>query len=67
MVGLKPIRLMMPPSMSHVLTWRRTQIGGVELRYDFCAYVDGNVNIARIYRDRSAENHTIWSCNMAAW
>ncbi|NTS29750.1 hypothetical protein HQ945_00640 [Phyllobacterium sp. BT25] len=53
--------------MSHVLTWRRTQIGGVELRYDFCAYVDGNVNIARIYRDRSAENHTIWSCNMAAW
>ncbi len=46
------------------ITWKRTKIGGDELRHDFCAHVDGNITIARIYRTTDADNQDVWSVNM---
>ncbi|WP_106711793.1 hypothetical protein [Phyllobacterium brassicacearum] len=46
------------------IAWKRTVIGGEELRYDFCAYVVGNINIARIYRTKDPDGHFVWSVNM---
>ncbi len=60
-----PGRLIESCPMTHALTWRRTKIGGVELRNDFCAFVDGNVNVARIYKMKRSRSHIVWSCNMS--
>ncbi|NTS31350.1 hypothetical protein HQ945_08795 [Phyllobacterium sp. BT25] len=45
------------------ITWKRTVIGGDELPYDFCAYVE-NITIARIYRSKDSSGVSIWSVNM---
>ena len=45
------------------ITWKRTVIGGDELPYDFCAYIE-NITIARIYRSKDANGISIWSVNM---
>jgi len=50
--------------MSNKIHWRRTQIGGDTLHHDFCAYVDGNINIARIFRTTLSEGLPIWSVNL---
>lgn len=53
-----------PSSMTHEIAWRRTVIGGDELHHDFCAVVDGNIAIARIYRAKIANNEVVWSAHM---
>jgi hypothetical protein len=50
--------------MTHKIAWRRTIIGGDELHHDFCALVDGNITIARIYRAKIANNEVVWSAHM---
>lgn len=51
--------------MKHQITWRRTNLGGEELHHDFCANVDGNINVARILLEHDSERRPVWSCNMA--
>lgn len=51
--------------MKHQITWRRTVIGGEPLHHDFCAYVDGNVNVARLLLEYDSDRNRVWSCNMA--
>lgn len=34
------------------------------MHHDFCAYVDGNINVARIFRHRDASGQNVWSVNM---
>ncbi|NTS29753.1 hypothetical protein HQ945_00655 [Phyllobacterium sp. BT25] len=45
------------------ITWKRTVIGGDELPYDFCAYVE-NITIARIFRNKDSDHLSVWSVNM---
>ena len=45
------------------LVWKRTEIGGEELRHDFCAYVE-NILIARILRQTISENRVVWTVAM---
>ncbi len=47
-----------------MLTWKRTVIGGDELNHDFCAVVDGNITIARIFRSQDSSSQPVWSANM---
>lgn len=46
------------------ITWKRTVIGGDELGHDFCAVVDGNITIARIFRSQDSVSQSVWSVNM---
>lgn len=46
------------------IEWRRTHIGGEDLHHDFVAYVDGNINIARILREKDANGNLVWSANV---
>jgi hypothetical protein len=50
--------------MKHEITWRRSIIGGEPLHHDFCACVDGNINIARIMLAYDSDRRPVWSCNM---